>query len=115
MNTISPGAAPAIRDFRTQLGWLSQRFATLFGLSDGAQANERPTTHRLVTGQALSVTHPYGLQFTCTAGALWLTVAGEPKDIILKEGESFRCAARGRLCATAFGPSSLRIARIALR
>jgi len=113
MSTISPGAAPAIRDFRTRLSWLSQRFATFFGFNDGARPYECPTTHRLVRGQALSVTKPYGLQFTCTAGALWLTVAGEPKDIILKEGESFRCTARAHLCATAFGPSSLHIARIA--
>ena len=113
MTRISPSAAPAIRDFRVHLSWLPQRFATLFGLKDGAHANERPTTHRLVRGQALSVTHPNGLQFTCTAGALWLTVAGEPKDIILKAGESFRCTARAHLCATAFGPSSLHIARIA--
>ena len=113
MNRISPNAAPAIRDFRVHLSWLPQRFATLFGLKDGARAYERPTTHSLVRGQALSVTKPYGLQFTCTAGALWLTVAGEPKDIILEAGESFRCAARAHLCVTAFGPSSLHIARIA--
>jgi hypothetical protein len=113
MNRISPSAAPAIRDFRIHLSWLPHRFATLFGLKDGTRAKERPTTHRLVRGQVLSITNPYGLQFTCTAGALWLTVLGEPKDIILKEGESFRCAARAHLCATAFGPSSLHIARTA--
>lgn len=112
MNRISPSAAPAIRDFRIHLGWLPQRFAALFGLNDRARANERPTTHRLDRGQALSVTNPYGLRFTCTAGALWLTIAGQPKDIILEAGESFRCAARAHLCATAFGPSSLHIARI---
>ena len=113
MNRISPSAASAIRDFRIHLSWLPQRFATRFGLNGRARANEHPTTHWLVRGQALSVTKPYGLQFTCTAGALWLTVAGEPKDIILKEGESFRCTARAHLCATSFGPSSLHIARIA--
>lgn len=113
MNRISPSAAPAIRDFRIHLGWLPERFATLFGLNDKARAYERPTTHSLVRGQALSVTHPYGLQFTCTAGALWLTVAGQPKDIILKQGESFRCAARARLCVSSLGQSSLHIARIA--
>lgn len=113
MNRISLSAAPAIRDFRVSLGWLPQSLATLFGKSEGQRPDERALTHRLPKGQAKSFASPRGLQFTCTVGSLWLTVAGEPQDIILEAGESFRCAARAHLVATAFESSSLDVARFA--
>jgi len=113
MNRISPDAALAIHDFHISFNWLPERLATLIGLHDAQRANEHLATHALIKGQALSVTNPYSLRFACTAGSLWLTIAGEPQDIILEAGESFRCTAHTHLCATAFGPSSLHIARIA--
>ena len=96
MNTISPGLV-----------------ARFFGFGAGEHSGSGAVTHRLAKSQAYSVANPRGLQFTCTAGAVWLTIAGEPRDIILEAGESFRCNARAHLCATAFGASSLCIARIA--
>jgi len=113
MNRISPSAAPAIRDFRLHLGWLAQSLATLFGQREGERSDERALTHRLAKGQAKSFANPRGLHFTCTVGSLWLTIAGEPEDIILEAGESFRCAASSHLVATAFEASSLDVARFA--
>jgi hypothetical protein len=113
MNKISLGAAPAIRDFRIHLEWLPRSLATLFGQSAGVRPDERALTHRLAKRQAKSFANPRGLQFTCTVGSLWLTIAGEPQDIILEAGESFRCAAPGHLVATAFESSSRDVTRFA--
>jgi len=113
MNRITLGATPAIRDSRIHLEWLPRSLATLFGKSEGVRPDERNRTRRLAKGQAMSFTDPCGLQFTCTFGSLWLTIAGEPQDIILEAGESFRCAARAHLVATAFESSSLEVARFA--
>ena len=113
MNRISLSAAPAIRDFRIHLEWLPRSLATLFGQSDGARPTERALTLQLAKGQAKSFANPRGLQFTCTVGSLWLTIAGEPQDVILEAGESFRCTASAHLVATAFESSSLDVARFA--
>jgi len=113
MNRITPGASPAIREFRIHLEWLPRSLATLFGQSAGERPDERAVTHQLAKRQAKSFANPQGLQFTCTAGALWLTIAGDPQDIILEAGESFRCAAGAHLVATAFEASSLEVARVA--
>ena len=113
MNRITLGAAPAIRDSRIHLEWLPRSLATLFGQSAGERPYERALTHRLAKRQAKTFPNPRGLQFTCTAGSLWLTIAGEPQDIILEAGESFRCAARAHLVATAFEASTLDVTRFA--
>jgi len=113
MTKLSNSAAPAIRDFRINLGGLPQSLATLLGRSEEERPDERAQTHQLAKGKATSFANPCGLQFTCTVGSLWLTIAGEPQDIILEAGESFRCAARAHLVATAFESSSLEVARFA--
>lgn len=42
-----------------------------------------------------------GLKILCQAGVCWLTQAGDSRDHILRAGQSFCAAARGRLIVTA--------------
>jgi hypothetical protein len=50
------------------------------------------------------------LSVTCEQGAVWLTVDGNPRDFVLKAGETFETSDRGRLLIYALADS-----RISLR
>ena len=44
------------------------------------------TTLALAHKSTLKITDPAGLEITCTQGALWLTLDGELRDVILTAG-----------------------------
>lgn len=90
-------------------GRLSQLLARLLGLGHGAHAADGVFTLVLAKGQAHSLANPCGLHLRCTSGAVWLTFAGDLRDVVLEAGHSFRCTARTRLCISAFEGSALRI------
>jgi hypothetical protein len=47
----------------------------------------------------------------CERGIIWLTHSADPRDIILRAGESFTCVRDGKLVATALEPARLRISQ----
>jgi len=60
-------------------------------------------------GHTLWIGHPLARQITCKSGTLWLTFDGEPHDIILEAGQSYRCAFKSRLGIHAIVAASVRI------
>lgn len=50
-----------------------------------------------------------GLRVVCTAGHVWLTVAGEPGDIHLQLGESYCITANGLALLEAIGNGRVRL------
>lgn len=50
-----------------------------------------------------------GLRVVCTAGHVWLTVAGEAGDIHLQTGDSHRIAANGLALLEAIGSGRVRL------
>lgn len=50
-----------------------------------------------------------GLQFTCSEGALWITLDNDDRDIVLERGETFLTAEHRRALVYAFGASVLEV------
>ncbi|MCM8598863.1 MAG: DUF2917 domain-containing protein [Candidatus Accumulibacter sp.] len=50
-----------------------------------------------------------GLRVTCTAGIVWLTVAGEAGDILLQPGDSHLICGRGLALLEAIGSGRVRL------
>ena len=89
----------------------SRLLARLLGLGHEARAADGVFALFLAKGQAHSIVNPCGLHLRCTSGAVWLTFAGDPRDVVLEAGHSFRCTARTPLCISAFEGSALRFVR----
>jgi hypothetical protein len=44
---------------------------------------------RLGTGKLLGIDHGEGSRVNCVEGAVWITQSNDPRDIVIKGGESF--------------------------
>ena len=110
MNKISFTATHAANDFGISADRLARLFALFAGLS--SEPRTRKTTDRvsLAKGRLHYVEKPQGKQVTCTAGSVWLTFDGEPQDVVLEAGESYRCVSHSRLGISAFEAATVQIA-----
>ena len=65
---------------------------------------------RLNTGQLLDVHDGEGLEIVCLNGAVWITQSNDPRDIVIKAGESFVLDRPGLalVCASA-GPATVAV------
>jgi len=61
---------------------------------------------RLGTGKLIGIDHGEGSLVSCVEGALWITQSNDPRDIVIKGGESFVLDRPGLalICAAA-GPA----------
>ena len=50
-----------------------------------------------------------GVTLTCRAGAVWITIDGDPNDYVLEAGESFAAPKRSRVLVYALGAVRARI------
>ena len=82
--------------FRPALNWspLFARTRTVARRAAPAAAQPSPS---LEQAQILWLDAPVGLQVRCRSGALWLTYDGQPRDIVVEQGQTHRCDAAGRL------------------
>ncbi len=55
------------------------------------------TRRVLEKGVTAWIEKPLGREVVCDAGTLWLTFDGEPQDVILEAGESYRCIKGSKL------------------
>lgn len=56
------------------------------------------------------VTDAAGVQITCREGSLWLTLDGDPRDIVLSAGDDFIATEHRRAVIYALAPSTLSLA-----
>lgn len=56
------------------------------------------------------VTDAAGVQITCRQGSLWLTLDGDPRDIVLSAGDNFTATEHRRAMIYALAPSTLSLA-----
>lgn len=54
-------------------------------MDDPTRSREVRLAHRAI----YSIPDAAGLQIQCREGTLWLTLAGDPRDIVLEAGETF--------------------------
>jgi hypothetical protein len=66
---------------------------------------------RLNTGELLDIDDGEGFTIECREGAVWITQSNDPRDIVLKAGQSFVLDKPGLalICAAA-GPATLTVA-----
>jgi hypothetical protein len=64
----------------------------------------------LAAGQLLSLDDARGMRILPSAGTLWITEEGEPRDFVVGPGEAFVVTRAGRTLVQAVAP-----ARVALR
>lgn len=55
--------------------------------------------------QLFALPDPSGVRILCTAGTLWLTLDHDPRDIVLKPGDSFEAEDARRALLYAFEPA----------
>lgn len=57
-----------------------------------------------------NVSDAAGVQIVCRAGSLWVTLDGDPRDIVLDAGERFMATEHRRALIYAMAPSALSLA-----
>lgn len=60
-------------------------------------------------GQPLRLVRAAGVLVDCLAGTIWITVAGEPADIFLLAGQSYRIRDRGLALIESIGDGRVRL------
>jgi Protein of unknown function (DUF2917) len=66
---------------------------------------------RLNTGELLDIDDGEGFTVECLEGALWITQSNDPRDIVLKAGQSFVLDKAGlALVCAASGPATVAVA-----
>jgi hypothetical protein len=66
---------------------------------------------RLNTGELLDINDGEGLTVQCLEGAVWITQANDPRDIVLTAGQSFTLDKAGlALVCAASGPAEVAVA-----
>jgi hypothetical protein len=67
-------------------------------------------TVSLPARQLFAIADASTARILCTAGCLWLTVDGDPRDVVLQAGDRFEEARPGRLLLYAIEPSAFQLA-----
>lgn len=60
-------------------------------------------------GQPLRLARASGVRVDCLAGNIWITVAGEPADVFLMAGRSYRIEGRGLALIESIGEGRVRL------
>lgn len=68
---------------------------------------KQETRYQLAQRELLALEHAEGYLLACTAGEVWITVAGQQEDIILKAGESWPVDDAGAVVVSALQPALL--------
>jgi hypothetical protein len=69
-------------------------------------ANSGHLLQRLGTGKLIGIDHGEGSRVECVEGAVWITQSNDPRDIVIKGGESFVLDRPGlALVCAAAGPA----------
>ena len=70
-------------------------------------ARPDPASFRLAAREVIDIHDGAGLVVTCVSGALWITQADDPEDIVLKRGQSFTLDRPGlALVSAPVGPAA---------
>jgi Protein of unknown function (DUF2917) len=81
----------------------------VFRTDQGMTAMKAHADHllqRLGTGKLIGIDHGEGSRVSCVEGALWITQSNDPRDIVIKGGESFVLDRPGlALVCAAAGPA----------
>lgn len=64
----------------------------------------------LKSGQVATVRGGLGKTVVCHSGSVWVTQDGDPRDVILRAGESFTLDRKGPALLQAFAPGSISVA-----
>lgn len=60
-------------------------------------------------GEPLRLARASGLRINCLAGNIWITVAGEPADVFLMPGQSYRIKGQGLALIESIGAGRVRL------
>ena len=71
---------------------------------------DRGPTVSLPARQLFEIADASAARILCTAGCLWLTLDGDPRDVILQAGDRFEPAQPRRLLLYAIEPSAFQLA-----
>lgn len=63
-------------------------------------------------GEPVRLTRAAGLHIGCLAGTIWITVAGEPADVFLMPGHSYRIRGQGLALIESIGEGRVRLENV---
>lgn len=110
MNIASPAPfiAPPQDRFAAPRAWACALVRRVVG--PRRDTHPAASTVPLNPGATTWVVKPLGRRVTCESGVLWLCFDGEPLDIVLEPGQTYRCAKRSALSIHALSRSVVRLA-----
>ncbi|HLL10423.1 MAG TPA: DUF2917 domain-containing protein [Rubrivivax sp.] len=68
-----------------------------------------PVHLRIAEGQSICIGDAAGRTLNCLAGSVWITHDGDPKDVIVDSGESYRVTRPERMIVFALRNSAMRM------
>lgn len=71
--------------------------------------------HCIQKGATLVVPRPMHREIVCLRGSLWITHDGDPRDITLEAGQSYRADRNARMLVQALDSAELRLIERSLR
>lgn len=54
-----------------------------------ARSRESQAAHELPKGRTLTLRKPLGQRVECLDGCVWITLDGDPRDVVLEAGQAF--------------------------
>ena len=77
------------------------------GVPLGAEAFVNPALVELKAGKFLRLPQRAGSRVTVRSGEVWITEQGNPRDVVLRSGQTFTIARPGLALVEAFSDASL--------
>jgi len=91
-------------------GILRALCAALLGRPAASSRASHPV-HELPSGRTLVLCAPLGQRMECVDGCVWITLDGDPRDIVLEAGQTFTADRNQRALIHALEASLLRVTR----
>jgi len=91
-------------------GLLRALFAAVIGRPVACSRESYPV-HELPNGRTLILSAPLGQRVECLGGSVWITLDGDPRDIIVEAGQAFTADRNQRALIHALEASLVRVTR----
>jgi hypothetical protein len=76
-----------------------------------ARSREWLAVHELPLAHTLTLFEPLGHELECLAGCVWITLDGDPRDVVIEAGQAFTADRNQRTLIHALEASLVRVTR----
>jgi hypothetical protein len=76
-----------------------------------SRSRESHPVHELASGSTMVLCEPFGRRVECLDGCVWITLDGDPRDIVVEAGQTFTADRNQRALIHALEASLVRVNR----